>query len=412
MRRQTLISALVLVFVLSAITSAGIIGVMATVQTQAGLTDNDATVPGQVSAPSPLVADVENSSGGPSGSDVVLAAADDSDLSPAENVVAADAFQVDGIPVRLTRVSRGRVEPAERADLQLINNGQVLGVQPVGQGGVVQWDISEGIYSFLARGADGFATGRAPLLLNGQIPEFGLIPWVDMPVVEPVLERDVYAGGTRANLGGPVQADGWENILYGADFVVNADGMVHGRVTKTEAIDAAPLAIVGCRVLFIRAGRIVGQGITDERGEFQIAGMQPGVHTFLAASNLGLLAISTEIHPQEAPAPGVVSNQPRAEIRFVQGGIEASADPAPPEDIQAGGGTGAGVAGQGPGEMGMGPMGGAGGGMGGGSGGGSGGGGVGGGGGGLLSALLGGALGAGLGWLAGDEAGDDDPVSP
>jgi hypothetical protein len=415
MRKQTLVSSVVLVFVLSAIASAGILGVLSAVQTQTQFEEEiESAVPAAPAVDEALTAADDSLL-----DDSILEdpLADDSgtpgDAVPAPLPGSTGAFDdddFDGIPVRLSRVSGGRLENAQRAELQLINNAQVLGVEPVGQGGVVQWaNINEGVYSLLARGADGFATGRTALQANGLIPEFGLIPWVDMPVVEPVLERDVYAGATRASLGAPVEQEGWENILYGANFVVDANGTVSGRVSKTEAIGALPLAVVGSRVLFIRDGRLVGDGITDENGEFQVSGLAPGVHTFLAASNLGLLGIATEIE-SAAAAPGIVGNT-KVEIRFVAGGTGAGADPTPPGDIQAGGGTGGGGAGGGgpvPGAPGAG-----GGGMGGGTGGGTGGGGgVGGGGDGLMSALLGGALGAAAGFIAGDDGNDKNVASP
>ncbi len=406
MRKQTLVSAVILVFVVSAIASAGIFGVWSAVQSQAQFVDDadEASDDALVAADDSILDD--SILDDPEADDIVQP---DSQAPAPLRGDSADAVADDfeGIPVRLTRVSGGRLESAQRAELQLINNAEVLGKQSVGQGGVVQWlNINEGVYSLLARGTDGFATGRTALEANGVVPEFGLIPWVDMPVVEPVLERDVYAGDTRANLGAPVEQEGWDNILYGASFVIDANGMVSGRVSKSEAIGALPLAVVGSRVLFIRNGQLVGEGTTNELGEFEVTGLQPGVHTFLAASNLGLLGIATEIE-SAAEAPGIVYNS-RVEIRFVAGGVGAGGSPAPPGDILAAGGTGGGAGGaQGGNETTAGNGGG------GGTGGGSGGGTTGGsppaGEGGLMSAILGGILGGAAGFLAGDN--NDNNVS-
>ncbi len=411
MPKQTLFSAVVLVFVVTAMASAGFLSVMTTLQTQAAFLD-DADVDDATDSAIPTA---------PANAETLLFVDDEAAVAAQPEVVppplrAMPAANADGIPVRLTRVSRGRLESAQRADLQLINNAEVLEVQPVGQGGVVQLlNINAGVYSLLARGTDGFATGRAALEVGGDIPEFGLIPWVDMPVVEPVLERDVYGGATRANLGAPVGQEGWDDILYGAEFVLDADGTVSGRVSKSEAIDALPLAVVGSRVLFIRNGRVVAQGITDNRGEFQVDGLQPGVHTFLAASNLGLLGISTNIQAHSA-APEIASHR-GVEIHFVAGGAGAGGGPTPPDDIQAGGGTGGGQGGQGGAggsTAGTGNGGGGGTGSGGGGTSGGGGGGAPGGGGSLFGALAGAGLGAGLGYLAGDNASsnNNDAVSP
>ncbi len=409
MPKQTLFSAVVLVFVVTAMASAGFLSVMTTLQTQAAFLD-DTDVDDATDSAIPTA---------PANAETLLFADDDAVVAQPEVVPpplrAMPAANADGIPVRLTRVSRGRLESAQCADLQLINNAEVLEVQPVGQGGVVQLlNINAGVYSLLARGTDGFATGRTALEAGGDIPEFGLIPWVDMPVVEPVLERDVYGGATRANLGAPVGQEGWDDILYGAEFVLDADGTVSGRVSKSEAIDALPLAVVGSRVLFIRNGRVVAQGITDERGEFQVDGLQPGVHTFLAASNLGLLGISTNIQAHSA-APEIASHR-GVEIHFVAGGTGAGGGPTPPGDIGAGGGTGGGQGGQGGAGGNTAGTGNGGGGTGSGVGGTSGGvgGSAPGAGGSILGPVLGGLLGAGAGYLAGDNASsnNDDPVSP
>jgi hypothetical protein len=396
MRLKAIVPGVVLVFALGAIASAGAYTVWSTLQVQATLGQSDDAAANDAVA---VVDDADGTTAAAAQPPAATQPVDDA-FAPVPIPAAID----NGIPVRLTRVSQGQMESAERADLQLINNAEVLDVQPVGQGGVVQLvNINDGVYSLLARGSDGFATGRTALRNNGEVPQFGLIPWVDMPAVEPVLQRDVYDGATQATLGAPVAQEGWGDILYGTSFAVDANGVVSGRVSKSEALDAQPLAVVGSKVLFIRAGRVVAQGVTDELGEFEISGLQPGIHTFVAASNLGLLGVSTTIEDESA-GPGI-AGRPRAEIRFVAGGVGASGGPTPPGDIQAGGGTGQG---QGDGQGTAGTGGGGGGGTGGGTGGGSGGGGI-GGGDGFLPAILGGLAGAAIGAAAAD---DDNPASP
>ncbi len=402
-RHHALLSVIIAVFLMSAIASAGVDGVVTILQSKAAFVDDapatseaepelEAAVEGAVSLdPSSLLAD-------PATSATQLPAP----LTVAPGIASGFQSSIDSIPIRVNRVSGGQLVPAERAEMQVIQNGQILFRDRLGQGGVVQLgQIEDGIYSLLIRGTDGFAVARTPLQSTGTVYEIGLSPWVDMQVIDPILENDVYGGATVATIGDPVIGGGWANLLDGASFEIQGDGAIRGRVTKTDQLNGNPLAMVNTRVLFVRAGQIVSEGVTDNMGEFSLSGLSPGVHSFVVASDQGFFAAACEV----TEGTGLAQSE-GVELRFVafDDGTGANAEPAPPGDIQAGGGSGGG-AGQGN------PPGGAGAGTGGGGSGGGGSGG-GGGGGGLLGALLGGAAGAALGWALADDNNNNNTVSP
>jgi hypothetical protein len=285
------------------------------------------------------------------------------------------------------------------------------------QDGNVHIDVPDGVYSLIARGSDGFAVARSVLAgVDNETLVLGLCPPVDMPVVESILQNDVYGRGTVANVGEEIDPAGWFNVLWGAGFELRADGTVSGRITRTEDLGELPRGIENSRVLFIRAGAIVAEGRTNESGEFELSGLNPGPYSFVAASNLGMVALAVEIRP----TIGVASTR-GTEVSFVSFDDDSTphADIAPPGDIQAAGGTAGGPgAGPGVGIGGMAPFGplgpppfGAGGGGGFGGGGSFGGGGGGLGGGGIVGPLLAGLGGAALGWALADDD-DDDKASP
>jgi hypothetical protein len=394
----SLVSTAVFAVLLSAIASAGIYGVVSVVQSEAALLDDSDDEQNEAPVESGLI--VEQAG------------------SPA---VAADVALEDGIAVRINRLSAGRLVPASRADVILVQEGQVVDRFSLGQGGVAQLGaIPNGYYTLVARGTDGFAVVRAGLTTNADFAEFGLCPWVDMALIDGVLQNDVYRSATVATYGDTVAPGTWPSVLDGNGFALRDDGTVRGRATFTPALGDAPRAIVNSRVLFVRGGEIIAEARTNAAGEFEMTGLTPGAASFVIASNLGFLAIATQIGAAEE-----IVNAEGSEVRFVNydDGQAPNGEPAPPGDVQAAGGaTGPGGPGGpvGPGEPGgpggpPGPLplgGGGGGGLGGGGGGFAGGGGGVGGGGGLFGPLLAGAAGAALGWALADDDDDDDSVSP
>lgn len=374
MRRQALLSALIAFFLTTAIASAGIYGVVTVLQSEATFLD-DVQADRTESAPAPGLGFRSQPSG-------------------------AGNAEVNSIAIRVSQISGGSLVPAERAELQLVQDSILVYEESLGQGGVVQvTGVPEGLYSVFVSGPDGFAAARAGLSLSGPVMEIGLVPWVDMPVAEAALAADVYGDATTATLGETV-GDDWENLLEGNPFVIAADGAVHGRISQVSGPDGESQSIVNTRVMFVRNGEVIAESLTDEHGEFALTGLEAGAHSFVVASSLGYLAVGTEIMADEGVA-GVQGT----DVRFVSynhGGYSVNCHPCPPGDIRAGGGH------YGPGHGGVHPHGGgAGGGIGGGGGGPIGGGG---GlfGGGLLGPLLLG-LGAGaIGFAIADDDDDDD----
>ncbi len=412
-RQHTVMAVVIAIFLASAIASAGIYGVVSVVQSDSAILqeeETDAADGTEIDATVPV--------------DELLYAIDDDEADEPEvpppfqlepQPDGANDSPEDGPEVRVSRLSEGQLVPASRANVNVVLDGQVVARESIDRGGVAQLDpLPAEIHTLVIQGTDGYAVARTVLSADA-IAEVALCPWVDARTIDQILRNDVYGGATVATIGDAVSTAGWLGLDDG--FVIGSDGAVSGRVTITSGLGEEPRGIVNSRALFIRAGEIIAEDLTDARGEFQVSGLSPGAASFVVASDKGFLAVAVLIHP----ADEIVSTQ-RTELSFVSfdDAPKTNADAAPPGDVQAG--SGAGAPGGGPGGGGgppggpFGPpLGGGGGGFGGGSGGGfSGGGGGVGGGGGLLGALLGGLGGAALGWALADNNNDSGggTVSP
>ncbi|MBX3438962.1 MAG: hypothetical protein KF861_15835 [Planctomycetaceae bacterium] len=242
-------------------------------------------------------------------------ASDNSPSVPVSNVAAGV------LPVTVSQPTGSGLSPATQAKVAFVQNGAIVVESAVGADGTAQVaGLQTGPHSVFISGPEGFAAFGAWLNPGAPTPgdpgsliDIAVVPPVDIPVVEQILESAVQGltGGASAapsygsqpsNLNLPGSGD--SELIQGYGFEMGPGGTVQGRIVQAAAPSAPKAPLAGLDVHFISGGQIVGQARTGANGLFEVSGLRAGVHSFVVAGAGSFLALGAEV---TVPAPGVAA---------------------------------------------------------------------------------------------------------
>lgn len=243
------------------------------------------------------------------------------------------------LPIRLRAVDEGAFVAAHTGQVTLVRDGQVVRRSSVGLGGTVQVaGLDAGPCSVFINGSDGFAAFAAWVSPSasyeggpGGIIDIGLVPHGDMPTVRAIIDTHYSSSvGTQQ----PVEVDNVvtqldtsddRDLIHGYGFELQADGTVRGRIARTAPPGERRVPLMGMNVYYIREGEVVAEAVTDAEGLFTVNGLHSGIHTFVAAGPGGFLAVAVDVQPGSPLTPVSFDESPVT--------ATAQANPIPPTDI-------------------------------------------------------------------------------
>jgi hypothetical protein len=283
---------------------------------------------------------------------------------------------------------------ARQMNIAFVQNGQVVHEVAAGSEGRFEvTGMAPGIYSVVGSGPDGYvaygievlpAELQAGRFAKGDVQpvafqEVGAVleidslavPPSDFPVVVEIAGSHLPASviGDSPDPADPElqpgealgEADYQDDVngdhavdLHRHDVRLQADGSLSGRLTRLDPLTGRPTRIRRLNVFLVQDNEIIAQAPVDPLGMFRLAGLAPGLYSFVAAGSEGLAAFSVRLVGNEVVREGL-ADELIVPVAFNQGGANFFSTLVPPRDCgiawnrlnSAGGGGGGGGDGQG-----------------------------------------------------------------
>jgi hypothetical protein len=210
---------------------------------------------------------------------------------------------------RIASINAESKESSGLAELRIyfVQNGEIVEETTTLEDGTFSVDgLSEGAYSFVATGENGFAAYGVRVTAGGEEVSTNVM---EAAAVSPQLEvvKSILKDRLPSEVANEILEDAakanHENVV-GANRVHLNNGSLTGHVLPIIG-DVAIVA--GTQVHIFRDDEQVAEVIADQTGSFMVPDMEPGVYSFVAAGPSGFAAVSFEAVAQ--PEAAAIDNE-------------------------------------------------------------------------------------------------------
>lgn len=199
-------------------------------------------------------------------------------------------------------------EGISNLSVQFLSNGKVVQETTTSSDGSFRIEgLSEGNYSFIASGENGFAAYGVKVVsetagIDNVMEASAVAPGV--AAVKQILDNNNSEKIAEANTSSEDQ------VVIGANRVNLVDGKLVGTVRSLQNV-----SVDGTMVHILSGDKEVAKVATDENGSFSIDGITPGVYNFVSTGPSGYAAISFEAVNETSAVEIPVAFSPAAAIQ-------------------------------------------------------------------------------------------------
>jgi methionine-rich copper-binding protein CopC len=242
-----------------------------------------------------------------------------------------------GVEGRITTLKNSDSEGLSDLKVYFVRNGKIAKQAKTDSDGTFRIDnVTEGAYSFVATGKNGFAAYGVNVVANSGSDKVNAM---EAAAVSPrfSLVKDILENNLPKQIASEI-LEGSSNItndFVGANRIKLQNGNLLGNIVPLFGDIAA---VEGTYVHIVQNDEQVARVQTDANGDFSVADLEPGVYDFVAAGPTGIAAVSFQAIDAEGFAESVVdSDEIPVAIPVEPAAIEPAAAAAalPFQDISA-----------------------------------------------------------------------------
>ena len=196
-----------------------------------------------------------------------------------------------GVEGRITTLTDSNSEGLSDLKVYFVRNGKIAKQAKTDSDGTFRIDnVTEGAYSFVATGKNGFAAYGVNVVANSGSDKVNAM---EAAAVSPrfSLVKDILENNLPKQIATEI-LDGASNItndFVGANRIKLQNGNLLGNIVPLFG-DVS--AVEGTYVHIVQNDKQVARVQTDQNGDFSVADLEPGVYDFVAAGPTGIAAVS------------------------------------------------------------------------------------------------------------------------